>query len=34
MHGMYGGGIRAMIATVLTVYILMAMIAKVPLVAG
>ena len=34
MHGMLGGGIRAMIATVLTIYIMIAMIAKVSLIAG
>ena len=34
MHGMLNGGIRAMIATVLTFYILVTMIAKVSLIAG
>ena len=34
MHGMVSGGIRAMIATVLTFYIIVAMIAKVSLIAG
>lgn len=34
MHGMVNGGIRAMFATVLTFYIMVAMIAKVSLVAG
>lgn len=34
MHGMLGGGIRAMIALVLTIYIMVAMIAKVALIAG
>ena len=34
MHGMVNGGIRAMIATVLVFYIMIAMIAKVSVVAG
>ena len=34
MHGMINGGIRAMVATVLTVYIMIAMMAKVSLIAG
>ena len=34
MHGMVGGGIRAMIATVLTFYIIVAMITKVSLFSG
>jgi hypothetical protein len=34
MHGMLGGGIRAMVALVLTIYIMIAMIAKVSLIAG
>lgn len=34
MHGMVSGGIRAMVATVLTFYIMIVMIAKVSLIAG
>ena len=34
MHGMLNGGIRAMIATVLTFYIMVAMMAKVSIIAG
>ncbi len=34
MHGMVSGGIRAMVATVLTFYIMVAMIAKVSVIAG
>jgi hypothetical protein len=34
MHGMVNGGIRAMVATVLTFYIMVAMIAKVSIIAG
>ena len=34
MHGMVNGGIRAMVATVLTFYIMIAMMAKVSLIAG
>ena len=34
MHGMINGGIRAMVALVLTIYIMIAMIAKVSLIAG
>ena len=34
MHGMINGGIRAMVATVLTFYIMVAMIAKVSVIAG
>ena len=34
MHGMINGGIRAMVATVLTFYIMIAMMAKVSLIAG
>lgn len=34
MHGMVNGGIRAMVALVLTIYIMIAMIAKVSLIAG
>ena len=34
MHGMVNGGIRAIVATVLTFYIMVAMIAKVSLIAG
>ena len=34
MHGMVNGGVRAMVATVLTFYIMIAMIAKVSLIAG
>ena len=34
MHGMINGGIRAMVATVLTFYIMIAMMAKISLIAG
>jgi hypothetical protein len=34
MHGMVNGGIRAMVALVLTIYIMIAMITKVSLIAG
>jgi len=34
MHGMVSGGIRAMVATLLTFYIMIAMMAKVSLIAG
>lgn len=34
MHGMINGGLRAMVATVLTFYIMIAMMAKVSLIAG
>jgi len=34
MHGMINGGIRAMVATVLTFYIMIAMMAKVSIIAG
>jgi hypothetical protein len=34
MHGMVNGGIRAIVATILTIYIMVAMIAKVSLIAG
>jgi hypothetical protein len=34
MHGMINGGIRAMVALVLTIYIMIAMIAKVSIIAG
>ena len=34
MHGMINGGIRAMVALVLTIYIMIAMMAKVSLIAG
>lgn len=34
MHGMLNGGIRAGVATILTIYIMIAMITKISLVAG